>query len=175
MSCRYATMHITSSDASVKSQVCASVFKIKSIYWHRCYFSQLRAPITEHFWVFCWQLFSHACTIDAQMLLSRNRILIVKSEHIPSGSNTAETKDRTILWVIFAGNSCSVPRQTMRLSVSTFQLSPRIEDDCGSASKVFTTFVDLSVSGICDLTSSSLVIHFVNLNPPLLKISLTFW
>ena len=48
----------------------------------------------------------------------------------------------------------------MRMSVSTFQLSPRIKDDCGSASKVFTTLVDLSVSGICDLTSSSLCYPF---------------
>ena len=49
----------------------------------------------------------------------------------------------------------------------TFQFSPKVADDSGSASKVFTTFVDLSVSGIWDLNSSSLVIHFVNLNPPL--------
>ena len=58
--------------------------------------------------------------------------------------------------------------------MSTFQLSPRIEDDCGSASKVFTSFVDLSVSGMCYLTSSSLVIHFVNLNPAVMRMSLTF-
>ena len=57
----------------------------------------------------------------------------------------------------FAGTSCSVPRQTMRLSVSTFQLSPRIEHDCCSSLNFFTTLVYLSVSGICDLTSLSLV------------------
>ena len=117
---------------------------------------------------------SNACPIAAQMLLSRNRIRMVKGEHIPSGSNTAETNDRTILRVIFAGTSCSVPRQTMRLSVSTFQLSPRIEDECCSASKVFTTFVDLSVSAIFDLTSLSVVIHFVKLNPSLMRMSPTF-
>ena len=43
--------------------------------------------------------FSHACPIVAKMLLSRNRILMVKGEHIPSGSNNAETRDRKILWV----------------------------------------------------------------------------
>ena len=112
---------------------------------------------------------SHACPIAAQMLLSRNSIHMVKGEHIPDGSNTAETKDRTI---VFAGTSCSVPRQTMRLcAVSTFQLSSRIEDDCVSAPKVFTTFVILSVSGICDLTSSPLVIHYVKLNAPLMRMS----
>ena len=72
------------------------------------------------------------------MLSSENRILIVKSEHIAKVSNTAETKDRTILSVVFAGISCSVPRPSMRLSVTAFQLSPKIDDDCGSASKVFT-------------------------------------
>ena len=77
--------------------------------------------------------------------------------------------------MFFAGISCSVPRQTMRLSMSTFQLSPRIDDDSGSASKVITIFVDMSTSGISDLTSSSIVIHFFKLNPPLLRISLTFW
>ena len=38
---------------------------------------------------------SHACPIAAQMLLCRNLIRRVKGEHIPSGSNTAETKNRT--------------------------------------------------------------------------------
>ena len=64
------------------------------------------------------------------MLLSRNFIFIVKSKNIPFGSNTDETKDRTFLGVISSGTFCSVP-----LPVSTFQFSPRIEDDCGSASK----------------------------------------
>ena len=45
---------------------------------------------------------SHACLIAAQMLLNGNRIRMVKGEHILSGSNTAESKDRTILLVIFA-------------------------------------------------------------------------
>ena len=99
---------------------------------------------------------------------------MVKGEHIPSGSKTAETKHRTNLCV-FAGFSCSVPRQTMRFSISTFQLSPKIDDYSGSALKVFTIFVDMSTSGISDLTSFSIVIHFVKLNPPLLRISLTFW
>ena len=71
---------------------------------------------------------------------------------------------------IFAETSCSVPGQTRRPSVFRFQLSPKIEDDIASASKVFTTFVDLSVSGNCDLTCyldnchllsiSSILIHF---------------
>ena len=55
---------------------------------------------------------SHACPIAAPMLLSRNHIRMVKGEHIPSGSNTAETTDRTILWVIFAGNFCSVSQHS---------------------------------------------------------------
>ena len=71
--------------------------------------------------------------------------------------------------VIFAGTCSSVPRQTMILSESSFQFSPRVENDCGSASKNFKTFDDLSGSGICDLTFSSLVIHFVKLNLPLLR------
>ncbi|XP_075258384.1 uncharacterized protein LOC142350422 [Convolutriloba macropyga] len=54
-------------------------------------------------------------------------------------------------------------------------LSPRVEDDCGSTSKVFATIIDLSASGNCDMASSSLVIHFVKLNPPLMRTSLTFW
>ena len=66
---------------------------------------------------------------------------MVKAENIPSVSNTAETNDRTILCVIFAGTPCSVPRQRMRLSVSPFPFSSKIVDVCGSASKVFTTFV----------------------------------
>ena len=44
--------------------------------------------------------------------------------------------------------------------MSTLQFSPSIEDDCGSASKFFTNFVDLSASGICDLTTLPLVINF---------------
>ena len=150
--------------------------KKRSIYFHCLEFSQLRAPINEQFWVFCCPChLSHACPIAVQMLLSRIRILIVKGEHIPSGSNTAEKKDRTILWVFFGGTSWSVPRQAMRLPVSTFQLIPKNENECGSASKVFSTFVDLSASGIYDLTSSSLVMLFVNLNPSLIRRSLTFW
>ena len=110
------------------------------------------------------------------MLLSRNRILIMKGEHIPSGSNTAEKKDKTILCVIFAGNSCSVPRQTIRQPLCLHsRFSPIIGDDCGSASKAFETFVDLSASGICVFTSSSLVIHFVKLNTLFLRIPLSFW
>ena len=54
-------------------------------------------------------------------------------------------------------------------------LVERLKDDCGSASKNFTTSVDLPVSGICYFTSFSLVILFVNLNPPLTRMSLTFW
>ena len=95
---------------------------------------------------------SHDCPMDTQMLLRRNLIRMVKGEQIPMGSNTAETKDNTTLWVIFAGISWSIPRQTTKLSESTFQFSPRIEDDWGSTSKVLTAFVDLSSSGICDLT-----------------------
>ena len=61
---------------------------------------------------------SHACPIAVKKLLSWNRILIVKSEHIPSASNIAETMDRTFLWwVVFAWTSYSVPRQSLRLSV----------------------------------------------------------
>ena len=97
---------------------------------------------------FAENFLSYAFPIAAQTLMSRNCILMVKGEHIPSGSNTAESNERkTILWTIFDGTSCSVPRQTMRLSTSKFQLSPRIDDDCGSISKVFTTFVDLSALG----------------------------
>ena len=117
---------------------------------------------------------SHARPIAARMHSSRNRTHIFKGKHIPSGSTNAETNDRKILWVIFAGKFCSVPRQRMRLYVSTFQLSSSIENKCASDSKLFTISVDLSVSGVCDLTSSSLVIHFVNLNPLLLRMSLIF-
>ena len=80
------------------------------------------------------------------------------------------TKDRTILRVFFLELLAEFhDRLSARLCPVPFQFSPRIDDDCGSASKVFTTFVDLSASGIGDLTSSSLVIHFVKLNPPLLR------
>ena len=61
------------------------------------------------------------------------------------------------------------------MSVSTFQFIPSIEVDSASVSKVFTIFVNRSVLWICDLTSSSLLIHFVNLYPHLLRLSLTFW
>ena len=119
---------------------------------------------TNH-WIVSTVLLTTLCLMLVPLLLRcfwvENRIRMVKGEHIPIGSNTAETKDRTILWVVFAGISCSVPRQTKRLSVSTFQFSPRIDDNCDSASKVFHK-VDMSASGICDLNSSSLAIHFVN-------------
>ena len=36
----------------------------------------------------------HACVFAAQMILSENLILMVKGEHIPGVSYTAETKDR---------------------------------------------------------------------------------
>ena len=52
----------------------------------------------------------------------------------------------------------------MRISVSDFQFSPRIESGGGSASKVFTTFVDISVSRLHDLPSWSVDIHIVKLN-----------
>ena len=55
----------------------------------------------------------------------------------------------------------------MRVSVLAFQFSAVIEGDLGSASQVFTIFVDLSGSGIYDSTSSSLVIHFVKIKPHL--------
>ena len=62
------------------------------------------------------------------MLLSGNCILMMKGEHIPSGSNTAETEVTTILWVIFARASGSFPRKSMRLSVFKFQFSSCIDD-----------------------------------------------
>ena len=62
----------------------------------------------------------------------------------------------------------------MRPSVFTLKFSPMIEDDCGSALKVFANFVGLSVSGICEMTSSWLVIHFVKLNTPSLRMFLIF-
>ena len=55
----------------------------------------------------------------------------------------------------------------MRVSVLAFQFSAVIEGDLGSASQVFTIFIDLSVSGICDSTSSSFVIQFVKIKPHL--------
>ena len=57
----------------------------------------------------------------------------------------------------------------MKLSVTKMGFSPKIGDDCGLSLKAFTIFVDLSASGNCDLPSSSLVIHFVKLNTPLLR------
>ena len=58
------------------------------------------------------------------------------------------------------GNSCSVPRQTMRQSESRFQYSSRTEEYCSFISKVFKIFVDLSAFGIGDLTILSLVFNF---------------
>ena len=72
--------------------------------------------------------------ILAKIILSRNHIR--KCKHFPSGLNTAETNDRTLLWSFSAGTFCWVPWQTMRLSVSTFQFCPRTEDDFGSESKI---------------------------------------
>ena len=99
--------------------------------------------------------FSHACLTAAQMLLSGNGNIIVKSEHIASGSITAEMKDRTILRVNLAG---AFDRQEDYLCPES---SPSMNDDGGSAPKFFTIFVDLSPFWICALTSSSLLIHFV--------------
>ena len=36
---------------------------------------------------------SHACPIAAKMSLSRHSLRVVNGEHIPCGSNTAETND----------------------------------------------------------------------------------
>ena len=44
---------------------------------------------------------SQSCPLAAQLLLSRNRILMVKGEHIPIGSSIAEIKDRTTLFSYF--------------------------------------------------------------------------
>ena len=93
---------------------------------------------------------THGLSIVAQMLLNRNRILIVKVNISRVG--------RTLLRLSigeFAGLlSIELPDH--------FNDSQRIKDDWGSAWKVFTTFVDLSASGICDLTSLSLVCIWSN-------------
>ena len=65
---------------------------------------------------------------------------MLKGEHISSGLNKAETKDMTILWVIFGGTSCTVPQQNMRFFLSAVQMSPKIEDDCGSRIALFHNF-----------------------------------
>ena len=44
----------------------------------------------------------------------------------------------------------------MKLFVSTYRFSSKIDDDCGSASKVFTRFVDLSAALLTLLTFSGL-------------------
>ena len=59
--------------------------------------------------------------------------------------------------------------------LSSLELLAQFHDRLWASPKVFTTFVDLSASGICDLTYSSLVNHFVKLNPPLLRSFRTFW
>ena len=90
---------------------------------------------------------SQACPFAAHIFLRSNLILIVNGEQIPRGSKTADTADNTTRWVILLGTGLSAPLQTSRMSLSTFQLSPRIEDDIGSASNVLTAFVDRSSSG----------------------------
>ena len=59
--------------------------------------------------------------------------------------------------------------------MSTFQLWPRIEVDFGSPSKISTSVVDVSACGICDMTSSSLVIHLTSFKLHLLRLFQTFW
>ena len=99
-SCRYATMHIASSDASVK--MCSLKFVHPFPKQSRFIDIVLISLNSEHqslnsFECSADNSLSHACPIAAQMLSSRNRIRMVKGEQIPSGSNTAETKDRTTL------------------------------------------------------------------------------
>ena len=101
---------------------------------------------------------SHACPIAAQMLLNRNRVCMVKGEHITIGSKTAETNDRTILLANFGGIFCSVTPHTMRLPLIILQFRQKIKDDCRSSSKVFAFFLHFSVSRNSNLSSSSLVI-----------------
>ena len=139
-------------------------FRINSIDSHRPHFSEVRAPSTEKFWCLADNSLYHAGSITAQMLLFSNRILMMNFEHMPYGSNTGQTKDRTILWVIFAGNSRSFPPATMRPSVSTYQFSPKILDDWSSASIIITTLICLPLGFVTwphrrSLSTSSIWIH----------------
>ena len=99
------------------------------------------------------------------MHLIRNGIRIVSGKQIPSRANSVETQFRIVLGATLAGTSCSIQWQTNSLSSSTLPFISRIEDYRSSASIVFKTFVSPFASGICDLTSPSHAIHWVNLSP----------
>ena len=102
-------MHIASSEASVK--ICSLSFSHPFVKYNRFIDIVRISCNSEHHSLKTLACsadnsLSHDCPMDAQMLLRRNLIRMVKGEQIPMGSNTAETKDNTILWVIcFAGSS----------------------------------------------------------------------
>ena len=81
----------------MKSRVRAPFFKIKSGNDIILIFLNSMHQSKKVLCVLLTFLLSHACSIAAQMLLCRNRIHMVKADHIPSGSNAAKTNDRTIL------------------------------------------------------------------------------
>ena len=158
-------MHIASNDVSEK--ICRStLFTTDSKYiplramWFTCIISD------AHFLNSCrfssFSSLSHDCPFSFHIDFSSSRILMVKGDTIPRGSNTAETWDNTALCVIFTGIYFCLPLQTSRLSASTFHhCSPKIDGEVGSASKVLLEDGDFSAWSIDVIVCSQLLIHFV--------------
>ena len=121
-------MHIASNEASEKI-FRSTLFTPDSKYvllraiWLTCIISE------AHFLNSCQfssiSSLSNDCPFSFHIDSSSSRILMVKGDTIPRGSNTAETWDNNALCVIFSGISFCLPLQTSRLSASTFHCSPK--------------------------------------------------
>ena len=167
---RYATAHIVCSEASAnKWSSTWSVFSLK--YFRRMVVSARTGSCSFHsrkyFSCSSSTVSSHCCPSLLQIVLSIRLISTVKGANSPIGSNTDETWDRTLRWVIGWRTSFFVPRQTCSVSSSIDHCNPKTEGSSavGSTSIFFTALFERKSSGINSLIDSSLLIHFFNSKP----------
>ena len=115
---------------------------------------------------------SHAGPTTVHILLGSCCIQNVKAEHILFWSNTGETKDNKILWVVFVVICYLNLRQTIKLSVFKSQFHQKAVKDCIQFLNIFTMFVDLSFFVIYNFLSLAKRFFFLILQ--LLKMFCSF-